>query len=189
VVATDVRGVTRPREQVALGLGLVVIFAVAMVAGVGSEGDAPVNGQTGRGEGSPELRTAAVTVVLGFFVVVLGQLAQRLLIVPIQEQKRTIGKVTHALTYHRNVDRDSPADRIAEARTAYREPSAELRMNLRVLPLYGLFSQLRLVLPEGQVRRGAAALIGLANTVQKGPEAEDMLKYSADVRKNLEIES
>jgi len=134
--------------------------------------------------------TAAITVIVGV-VFVLGQLAQKLLIEPIQEQKRTIGKVTHALTYYRNVGPDAPdgsESRTAEARGLYRDLAAELRMNLRVLPLYRLFSWLRLVLPKEQVRRATGALIGLSRTVQKRTEAGPRLRYHDEVKRCLKIE-
>jgi hypothetical protein len=75
--------VTRP-QAVALGFGLLVIFAVAMVAGVGPEARA------GSGSGFSEVRTAAYTVVTGVFVFVFGEIAQRFFIEPIQVQKKLL---------------------------------------------------------------------------------------------------
>jgi len=135
--------------------------------------------------------TAAITVIVGVVVFVLGQLAQKLLIEPIQEQKRTIGKVTHALTYYRNVGPDAPdgsESRTAEARGLYRDLAAELRMNLRVPSPLPAFSWLRLVLPKEQVRRATGALIGLSRTVQKRTEAGPRLRYHDEVKRCLKIE-
>jgi hypothetical protein len=135
--------------------------------------------------------TAGLTTGLGLIAFVLGQLGLKLFVDPIQEQARTVGGVTHALTYYRHVSSSptdpSPED-IAEARRAYRDLAATLRMTLRVLPKYWFFARLQLVLPEESVRRAAASLIVLSTTVQKGSVAEDVQRHSRVVRESLGIE-
>jgi len=136
--------------------------------------------------------TAGLTAGLGFLAFVLGQLALKLVVEPMQEQWRAVGNVAHALIYYRNVGPDKPtgpdAERAAEARRVYRDLAAEFRRNLRVVPCYEVFARLGFVLPRGQVRQAASALIGLANTVQKGPAAEDVNRYRFEVEKNLRID-
>jgi len=136
--------------------------------------------------------TAGLTTALGLFAFVLGQFALKLVVEPIQEQKRVVGNVAHALTYYRNVGRSNPAkpdpERVGEARRVYRDLAAALRTNLRVVPWYEVFVRLQFVLPREQVRQAATALIGLANTVQKEPHADDVAGYRWTVEKNLGID-
>ena len=127
---------------------------------------------------SDSIVTAGLTTALGLFAFVLGQFALKPIVEPIQEQTRIVGEVTHALIYYRNVGRSNPAgpdpEGVAEARRSYRDLAAGLRTNLRVVPRYEVFARLQLVLPREQVQQTSAALIGLANTVQKGPDADDV---------------
>ena len=71
-----------------------------------------------------ELLTAAITVVLGFVVLVLGQIAQRFFIEPIQEQKRAIGEVGYTDFYYANVDGMSPPEVRVEAQQKLHNLSA-----------------------------------------------------------------
>jgi hypothetical protein len=136
--------------------------------------------------------TAGLTTALGLFAFVLGQFALKLVVEPIQEQKRVVGSVAHALIYYRNVGPSNPTgpdpERVAEARRAYRDLAAALRTNLRMVPRYEDFARLQLVLPREQVRQASTALIGLASTVQKGSHADDVNRYRWTVEKSLGID-
>jgi hypothetical protein len=194
----------RSRETIALVLGLGAIFIVARVIGIGEtpalfdQPRPPATSTSAAESGSgPSVVTALITAGLGFVAFVAGQFVLKLVVDPIQEQTRIVGEVAHALTYYRNVGGGVPVgfpagselNRVPEAREAYRDLSARLRMNLRVIRPYRLFSRMQLVLPEEQVRRATSALIGLSNTVQKDPGADDVLRYRYEVRRSLEIES
>jgi hypothetical protein len=187
----------RSRETIALVLGLVAIFIAARVIGIGETVDqprAPVDstGSVKSGSGS-SVETALITAGLGFVAFVVGQFVLKLIVDPIQEQRRIVGEVTHALTYYRNVgsggSAGSGSSRVAEARDKYRDLGARLRMNLRVIRPYRFFARLRMVLPEEQVRRAAAALIVLSTNVQQDPGSELMRTQRHEVRRNLEIGS
>ena len=136
--------------------------------------------------------TAGLTTGLGLIAFVLGQFALKLVVEPIQEQKRAVGSVAHALIYYRNVGPDNPIgpdpEGVAEARRAYRDLAAVLRTNLRVVPRYEVFARLQFVLPREDVRQASTALIGLANTVQKGAAADDVNRYRRTVEKSLGID-
>jgi len=137
--------------------------------------------------------TLVTVLIAGGFTLlaaVLGPFVKSRWIEPIQEQKKTVKKVAHALSYYRNVGPDAPtssASRAAEARKTYRDLSAELRSNLEVLSPYGVFSWIRLVPPEEQVRHAGSNLTILASTAQKGPQAEDVRRARYEVKKNLKI--
>jgi hypothetical protein len=92
---------------------------------------------------SASLLTAGITALLGFVVFVGGQLTLKLFVEPIQDQKRIIGRIAHALTYYANVYEISRPEDVAEGRKVYRDLAGELRASFRVIPLYsftgGLF--------------------------------------------------
>lgn len=136
--------------------------------------------------------TAGLTTGLGLIAFVLGQFALKLIVEPIQEQKRVVGNVAHALTYYRNVGPNNPtqpdSERAAEARRAYRDLAARLRTNLRVVPWYEVFTRLQFVLPREHVRRASSSLIVLASTAQKGTAAPDVNHHRWTVEKCLDID-
>jgi hypothetical protein len=191
------------RSQLAMvALSVLVLVAVALVAGVG-QSPAIVDQPDQPGQPNPStgatamslgtsLVTAGLTTALGFVAFVLGQFALKLFVDPIQEQARAVGNVTHALTYYHNVGREalsgSDLNRAAEAQRVYRDLAARLRTNLRVIPFYHFFSRLGLVLPRERVWHASTALIGLANTVHKGPAADDVNRYRYEVEKSSGID-
>jgi hypothetical protein len=138
------------------------------------------------------LVTAGWTTMFGFIAFVLGQFALKLVVEPIQEQRRLVGEVAHAVIYYRNVGPDSlpgpNPERGAEARRVYRDLAARLRMNLQVVPRHPFISRLPFVLPRDRVYRASSALIGLANIVQKGHAADDVMRRHHEVRVNLGID-
>jgi hypothetical protein len=190
---------TRP-QTVAVVASLAGLVVVALIAGVGqppeivdqSSRAVRVAGPATLGYRGPVV-IALFTTAFGFVAFVLGQLALKLIVDPIQEQARVVGNVAHALTYYRNVGPNDPTghglERAAEARRECRDLAAKLRMNLHVLRgWYRILARLQLVLPEESVRRAAAALIILSVTVQKGPQDQGVLEQSNKVRENLGIE-
>ena|SRR5215203_4634 len=92
-----------------------------------------------------ELLTAGITVVLGYFVFVLGQFIQRLCIEPIQEQKRVIGEIAYLLDYYGNVASVAKAELAEEASRELRRLAGELRSTLRTVLGYQFFAFLRFV--------------------------------------------
>ena len=59
-------------------------------------------------------------------------------------------------------------------------------MNLQIVPRYKVFARLPFVLAEEQVRQATHALVGLANTVHKGPSADDVNRYRWTVEKTVD---
>src|ERR671912_1599775 len=92
-----------------------------------------------------ELLTAGITVVLGYFVFVLGQFTQRLCIEPIQEQKRVIGEIAYLLDYYGDVESVARAGLTEEAARELRRLAGELRSTLRMVLGYRFLAYLRLV--------------------------------------------
>jgi hypothetical protein len=78
--------------------------------------------------------TAAITVVLGFVVFVLGQIAQRFFIEPIQEQRRVIGEIAYVVLYYGNVGSFATPELRQEALQTLRKLSGQLRASLWTVP-------------------------------------------------------
>jgi hypothetical protein len=152
------------RQSVALVLGLVAIFAVALAAGVGSE-EAPTGARAGVGGYSSEVQTAAITVVLGFVVFVLGQIAQRFFIEPVQEQRRIIGRIAYVVLYYANVMALAPKQRQDQASEELRKLAGELRSTLWTVPWYRLFQGVGLVVKREDIISASAGLVGWSNSV------------------------
>jgi hypothetical protein len=112
-----------------------------------------------------QVLTAALTVVLGFVVFVLGQIAQRFFIEPIQEQRRVIGEIAHATVYYGNVGKLSEPERRLEASGTLHELASKLRSTLWTVPLYKPCQFLGLVKREQRVLTASSHLIGWSNSV------------------------
>jgi len=173
------------RRTVALVLGLVAIFAVALAAGVGSE-EAPPGARAGGGGYSSEFQTAAITVLLGFVVFVLGQIAQRFFIEPIQEQKRIIGRIAYVILYYANVMALAPKPRQDEASEELRKLAGELRATLWIVPSYRLFQGLGLVEKRENIISASAGLVGWSNSVHMR-DGTHAARHMATVAKALDL--
>jgi hypothetical protein len=113
-----------------------------------------------------ELLTASITVVLGFFVFVLGQFTQRLCIEPIQEQKRVIGEIAYLLDYYRDVASVAKAGLAEEASRELRRLAGELRSTLRTLLWYRFFEVFRVVEKRENVMRATTELKGVSLSIR-----------------------
>lgn len=92
----------------------------------------------------------AITMCATIVVLVVGQVLEKIIIVPIQEQRRVIGRISHAIIFYRGAVKDIPSvkispEEIKSARYALREIAADIRSTYRVIPCYRMFSALRLV--------------------------------------------
>jgi hypothetical protein len=120
-----------------------------------------------------EVLTAALTVVLGFVVLVLGQIAQRFFIEPIQEQKRIIGEIAYSVRYFRNVGHRSTDAEREEAHRTLRKLSGQLYATLWTIPYYGLFEPRGWVEKRENVVTASAELVGweIATVMKDDPAA------------------
>ena len=84
--------------------------------------------------------TAALTVVLaGVVVFVGGQIVQRFVLEPIQDQRKVIGEIAYVLLYHGNVGRYVPFESQQsrdDVAAALRRLAGELRATRATIPAY-----------------------------------------------------
>jgi hypothetical protein len=139
--------------------------------------------------GMSEVLTAALTVFAGFVVFVGGQIVQRFLLEPIQEQRRVIGEIAYVLLYHGNVGRfvpfESQQSRDDTAATL-RRLAAELRTTRATIPAYRQLEKTPWVVKTENVITASSSLVGWSNSVIGG--TEDTLSQHKDaVRESLGI--
>jgi len=113
-----------------------------------------------------ELLTASITVVLGFFVFVLGQFTQRLCIEPIQEQKRVIGEIAYLLDYYGDVASVAKAGLAEEASRELSRLAGELRATLRTVLWYRFFEFPGVVEKRENVMRATTELKGVSLSIR-----------------------
>jgi hypothetical protein len=122
--------------------------------------------------------TAALTAVFGVVVFVAGQSIQRFVLDPIQEQRKTVGEVAHAVLMFGNVNNvaairaaGNPVAWAAEPEQVVREVralAARLQSSLYIIPLYKVFATLRVVPERDRILRAIQHLTGWSNSIYSG---------------------
>ena len=113
-----------------------------------------------------------VTVLTAVMAFVIGQIIQRLFIEPIQDQRRIRGRIAHAITYYRTLQRSDPewgqprdesetahrdkereelADKERAAMESIRLLASELRATMTVIPFYHALQTCRVVMKIEEV--------------------------------------
>jgi len=112
-----------------------------------------------------------LTAILGVLVFVAGQAILRFVVEPVQEQKRLIGEVTHALLFYANrgpigVELGSyPAEHLYEASAHLRDLAGRLRASVFYVPFYDSLARLGVVPTKEDALEAAAQLVGWSNSV------------------------
>jgi hypothetical protein len=132
-----------------------------------------------------EIVTAALTILGGVPVYVVGQLLSTFFIGPVQDLRRTIGEVRFNLAFHAP-EIHTPAGRTRErsgrARDALMKSSCDLLAKLQAISLYDWLSSMsRGVLPQRRsIEDAAVQLRGLSTYLcETGPEANEHLDVVA----------
>jgi hypothetical protein len=136
--------------------------------------------------GMSEVLTAALTVFAGFVVFVGGQIVQRFLLEPIQEQRRVIGEIAYVLLYHDNVGRFHTEEYRGEVGYTLRKLAGELRRTRATIPLYGLLEKTPWVVKTDNVMTASSSLVGWSNSVIGGSE-DTSIVHKNTIAENLNI--
>lgn len=117
--------------------------------------------------------TIFLTVISGVLTYVLGQLVVKIVIDPVQDMKKTIGQVAHALIERANITSNPgvPAeDVINETSKLFRQLSSQLQSHLYLVPSYKVTAMV-FRLPELQnVLTTSSHLIGLSNSLHRATD-------------------
>lgn len=117
---------------------------------------------------APMNSTVYLTVLSGVLTYVLGQLILKLTIEPVQELRRTIGVISHALIERANVIQNPgvPTQEVMhETSLQLRKLSSQLQSHLYLVPLYGVTARIFRLPAADKIRAASRALIGLSNSV------------------------
>lgn len=123
----------------------------------------------------------ALTALLGIGVFVAGQLLQRILVEPLQDLRKTIGKIAHALTFYANFMHYQPSpfqdgsgvgkppEKMEEASLEIRRLASDLRAIPLVIPGYGALALLGCVPSHDAIDVASSNLIGWSNSLGQPP--------------------
>jgi len=131
--------------------------------------------------------TSSLTICGGVLVVVLGQVFIRFFLDPITDLRKLIGEIADNLVYYGNVYSNpgmAKKDVIDKARIAFRQNASVLTSRAHALPLYPLFSILRVVPRRSHISEASGNLIGLSNSLVQG---DPLINHDRDrqIRKSL----
>lgn len=112
--------------------------------------------------------TVFLTVFAGVLTYVLGQLVLKLVIEPVQDLRKTIGAVSHALIEHASIFHNPgvpTAEAMNDTSRELRKLSSQLQAHLFLIPFYGATSRIFRLPSRKNVLDASGALIGLSNSV------------------------
>jgi hypothetical protein len=113
------------------------------------------------------------TVLSGVVTYVLGQLAVKLVIDPVQEMKRTIGQIAHALIEHANVigNPGVPSREVMDASSKHlRSLSSQLQSHVYLVPGYQTTARVFGLPRQANVLEATGLLIGLSNSLHRATD-------------------
>ena len=144
--------------------------------------------------------TAIVTALLAVLVFVVTQSFLKLVLEPIQEQRKLIGEVAHALLFYANVYHlhmvklpdEERKQELEETRKALRELAGRLRASLWTIPFCDTLALLRRVPKREDVLKASDQLVVWSNSLygSRGSDRSNAQRIIADrlgISKRIEI--
>ena len=123
--------------------------------------------------GAPVNSTVFWTVVTGVVTFVVGQLIVKLVVDPVQDLKRTIGQISHALIEHANVYQNPglrPEEVQTEISSHLRKLSSQLQAHLYLVPAYSFTAWVFRLPSRNALLDASKFLIGLSNSISRDSE-------------------
>ncbi len=123
---------------------------------------------------------ALVTALLAVVAFVVGQGLLRFVVEPVQEQRRLIGEVAHALLFYANVYHleqfNRPDERrqaeLEEARVALRGLAGRLQTSLWTVPAYDTLARIGWVRKKEDILTASRELVGWSESLYGGRTSE-----------------
>lgn len=112
--------------------------------------------------------TVFLTVLSGVITYVLGQLVLKLVIEPVQDLRKTIGVISHALTERANIIHNPGVptpEAMHETSRELRKLSSQLHAHLFLVPVYGVTSRVFRLPSQDHALEASSNLLGLSNSV------------------------
>lgn len=129
-----------------------------------------------------------MTIISGVIVFILGQLALKLIIDPIQEFRKILADIAFALIEYANIYSNpgyAGNELEKKASEEFRKLSSRLNAQMYLILCYGCTSKLFRLPSKDKLLEAASELIGLSNGVFKSPT--DLVNKNLDRAKNIRI--
>jgi hypothetical protein len=129
------------------------------------------------------------TIITGVLVFLIGQAVLKFLFEPLQEFRRTVSEIAHALIEYANIYSNpgvGEEQKLREAVKALRNLSSKLYAQMYLTPKYAYIAKVLCFPSEKSVWEAATNLIGLSNSVFSG-NALVNAKRANKIRKALGI--
>jgi hypothetical protein len=130
--------------------------------------------------------TIFFTVLAGVLTYVMGQLISKLVIEPVQDARRTIGQISHALIERANVIHNPGVPSVeimSETSRELRRLSSQLQSHLYLVPAYPVTATVFRLPSRAKLLAASSQLIGLSNSVYR--EADHV--YDLNVKRVVKI--
>jgi hypothetical protein len=114
--------------------------------------------------------TVFLTVLSGVLVFVLGQLLLKLVIEPVNEMRKTIGAISHALIEHAGfIHNPGVMDEVEidKAATELRRLSSQLQSHMYLVPYFDRTVRIFRLPDRKRLLRASHALLGLSNSLHR----------------------
>lgn len=135
------------------------------------------------------LLTSSLTAIAAIAVFVASQLLGKLVIEPVQDLKKLLGEIRHALVFHAQAVYTPVGDRVGEdkAAEAFRKLACDLRSKVGSVPFYDRWAGVsRGFLPARKDAFEASQnLIGLSNSVHQVNRSENNHKRVSKIERLL----
>jgi hypothetical protein len=131
------------------------------------------------------------TVISGTMVFILSQILQRFILEPIQNYKKTVGKIDNKLKFYSNILTSSSFtdEFLSDMTDIIRNLSCELEANYKQIPFASVFSKIKLIESSQDIAKVTQGLIFLSNA---GGRHNNTIEKCADkineIRNLLKIE-
>lgn len=122
--------------------------------------------------------TAALTAVFGVIVFVVGQSTQRFVLEPVQDQRKVIGEIAHAVLMYGNInnvaevrERGLPVAWSTDPEQVVRDVrdlAARLQASLYIIPAYRVMAWVRIVPLRDRILKAIQGLTAWSNSIHSG---------------------
>lgn len=135
--------------------------------------------------------TAALTILSGLALLVLGQIVIRSFIDPIYEVNKLRGEIANGLIYYANIYMNPGSyphqnSTVDDAIRALRSLGSQLEVRSHAVPFYRFFAFVRSVPTLDSIERARSNLIGLSNSCYRG-NVQDNEKRRQEIIKALNL--
>lgn len=125
-----------------------------------------------------DVEKAAVTALFAILVLMIGQILQKWIMEPLQEQRKLIGEIAFALVFYANFSEVKPKEELETAQREIRSLASKFRATLWTIPFYGLFALFKIVPKRKDVLSASSGLIGMSNSLRERGRMEHLNQIS-----------